>query len=212
MFPSLAPVPGSSGTGGLKPEPLEGDSLTQFIRALQNYFQSQGQSQVAQGQDITNTGVGGFNTASATLQPTVDYWTKLLSGDQGEMAKAIAPEANSISAQYDTAQRAAQTNLPRGGMAGAIGAGLPFAKAAQVGNLFSSLRPQAAAGLQNAAGLQGQFAQGVTGAGLGIGGLGQGLLGLGANTAITRRGQNAGVETNNISNLTRGLTSLLTGH
>ncbi len=206
MFPS---PPTSS--GGLAPEPVSGDSLTQFIRAFSNYLQNQGQGTFNYGQQLTGQGAQGFQTAGETLQPSVDYWTKLLSGDPSVTSAAVAPSAGVISKQYDAASRAAATSLPRGGFSAGLQASLPFQKASQIGGLVQNLQPLAAQGLQQSAGLQGSLAQGLGGLGLGTSQLGSGLLDLAGNTQLTRRGQNYGVDINNISNLTKGLTSLVPG-
>ncbi len=210
MFTGLPSGPPQTG-GSLAPEPVSGDSLTQFIRAFSNYLQNQGQGTFNYGQDLTGQGAQGFQTAGQTLQPSVDYWTKLLSGDPSAVSSAIAPTANVINKQYDTASRQAATTLPRGGYSSGLQASLPFQKAAQIGNLAEGLQPLAAQGLQSSAGLQGSLAQGLGGLGLGTGQLGSGLLNLAGNTQLTRRGQNYGVDINNISNLTKGLTSLVPG-
>ena len=176
---------------GLAPEPLEGDSLTQYLRALFNYLQGQGAGSLAQGRGTTGQAIQGVGQAGQTLQPGIDYWTRLLSGDTGETVRALAPEASTINSQYTQAQRAASM-LPRGGFASATQANLPFAAARDIGNSALALRPQAAQGVLAGGQAQGGLAQLLALIGQGQSSLGAGLLGQASQGQLERRGQNVG--------------------
>lgn len=205
--------------GGFSNEPVTGDSLDQWIRAMNNYLQQQGQGTFNSGQNIfgaganvANQGAGITGQANQTLQPTIDYWTSILSGDPQKMTQAVAPTATAIGNQFDAAQRGIQTNSARGGFAAGQASSLPFQKAGQVGNLFSQLQPMAAQNLQGAASTQGQIGSALTGAGTQLGQLGLGQSGLGfnmfnlaSNNQLGRRGQNIGQNNNNIATLGKGL-------
>lgn len=192
MFPSIPPV--SSSTGGLSNEPVTGDSLTQFIRALANFTQTQGQNTLNTGQQLSGQAAGGLNTASQTLQPTVDYWTKLLAGDPTLTAQAIGPQAGQINSQYDAAKRGVETGGVRGGYSSGVAAALPFQKAGAIGGLIQNLVPQAAQGLQSAAQTQGGFSSILGNIGQGITNTGAGLLGLADQSQLARRGQNVSAD------------------
>lgn len=94
-----------------------------------------------------------FGTASAKqLLPQAEaglgaanrYYAPLLSGNRQAMMEAIAPEANTIISQYDTAKRAASEFAPRGGGRTATLAELPFAESGAITNLLNTVRPNAA--------------------------------------------------------------------
>ncbi len=212
-------------TGGLAPEAVNGDSLTQSIKALVNYLQSQGQGTFNSGQNVFNQGANTtaqgadvVGQAGKTLQPTIDYWSALLSGDPTKMTQAVAPTATAIGNQYDAAQRGVQTGSARGGFSAGMAANLPFQKAGQVGNLFSQLQPLAAQNLQGAAGTQAGIGSALGGVGtqiaqqgLGESGLGFNMFNLGANTQLGRRGQNVQQESLNPVNKLLGSLGSLPG-
>ena len=87
---------------------------------------------------------------SNTIAAPTNYFSRILSGDKTLMGQAIAPAANAISSQFDTAARQVRQGVPRGGYASTILGELPFQKAAAVGGLFSQLQPMAASGLLSA--------------------------------------------------------------
>lgn len=82
--------------------------------------------------------------ATPALQSSLDYWQKLLSGDRTAMSSALGPEIQ----QYSQGQQNALTNLsqfaPRSGARATMIGEMPFQQAQTVGNMFASLRPQAA--------------------------------------------------------------------
>jgi hypothetical protein len=110
------------------------------------------------GKELTEKAEGGF-------APVMDYWRKLLGGGP-EMMEAISPEVGAISAQYDTAKRAASQFTPQGGGRTALLGELPFKQAGDVARLIQTVRPKAAEGLRATAGDVGALAGQVTGQGL----------------------------------------------
>jgi len=126
------------------PEPLEGNSLTVAIRSLQNQLGTQsGQA--------WGLGTGTFGKGLDTAQPSIDYWTKILSGDRAAIGEAISPETRQIAANYEGAKRSASMYAPAGGGRAAMLGQLPFQRGAAISDLISGLRPQAASQLQGLA-------------------------------------------------------------
>lgn len=230
MFPGLTGQTNSSPFANLKgigkdnravgpiaTQNLGGNSLTQQLRSIQNYGSTQGAQTFGEGRDITTAGMQGFGTAGdttgealgttrgalSTLSPAEDYWTKLLSGDQATMNKAIAPFATQVGTNYANLQSQANMNLPKGGYAGVLGASLPQTQAREVNNQLMKLQPAAAenlntiagtkntiAGTQgNIAGVQGQIANWLSSLGIDVSKLGQNFLQMAADSLLGGRGQ-----------------------
>jgi len=93
---------------------------------------------------------------SQTFQPSIDYWTRILSGDRSEITGAVAPEIGRISSGYDQAAKTAGQFAPSGGGRSQLMAELPFRKAQDISTLISGLRPQAA---QQLSGIAAQLSQ-----------------------------------------------------
>lgn len=167
---------GKSSAGGLVPEPIEGDSLTRFLRSLTNLLGTSGQDLFGAGRE---TYAGGLKT----FEQPLSYWSKLLSGDPRAMTEAIAPEAGMIVSQYDAARRAVSTQAPRGGARSTTLAELPFRQATDINTLLQSLRPEAAKQVTSIADLLSKY-------GLAETGLGQSQLAMAIQGLLTRRGQN----------------------
>ena len=197
--------------GSLSTEPLEGDSLTQYMRSLTNLLGTSGESMTGAGKDILGKGLKTMDTGLTTLQGPLDYWTKILGGDTGYTSSLVSssPEYKATSAQYAGAERSAATSLPRGGFRSTTLAGLPFEKAGKVSDMFQALRPQAA---QAVAGIgqtqaqigQGQAALGTAEQGLGIEQIMGALQGL-----LQRRGQNTQQDVATMSAIGEGIGSIL---
>ena len=155
-------TPSGGGTGqfGLQPQPVAaGDNdLTRAQRAGMNLLGGYGgqlvgggQSLIPAGLDITQTGLGASlmglgttGTGLATLQPSIDFYTKLLSGDPTTMTQALSPTASNIAAITSGATDLASRGMPQGGARASTLANLPFAQASQVGNAALGLQPAAA--------------------------------------------------------------------
>ncbi|HEY5990853.1 MAG TPA: hypothetical protein VIV12_31325 [Streptosporangiaceae bacterium] len=103
--------------------------------------------------------------SEAAFDPVLKYWSALLGGGP-QMMEAIAPEVGTISAQYDTAKKAASQFAPQGGGRTALLGELPFRQQADVTRLIQQVRPKAAEGLRATAGDVGQLAGQVTSQGL----------------------------------------------
>jgi hypothetical protein len=139
---------------------------------------------------------GFLTSGQQAFQAPTDYWSRILSGDQQEINRVIAPEANRISGAYGQAARQASMFLPRGGYASTKLAELPFQRASDIGNLANTLRPQAAQNLGNLAGAQSSIGSGLLGnilsvfgqAGQGAGQTGNSIL----NYGLANRGQQFG--------------------
>ena len=124
------------------------------------------------GQGLLGTGTGVTQTGLETLQPSIDFYTKLLSGDPTATTQALAPTAANIAAITSGATDRASQGMPGGGYRASTLAGLPFAQASQVGNAALQLQPAAAQMLGQLGGEEAQI-------GLGLGGLGTQLTGQG---------------------------------
>lgn len=193
---------GGFGPSGISPQPVSGsdNSLTAFWRGLSNLAGSAGANFLGAGGQMLGTGMGvtqggldmsgtGFGTTQTglnTLQPSIDFYNKILSGDPTATASALAPTAANISAITSGATNQASQGMPGGGYRAATLAGLPYAQAAQVGNAALALQPAAAQALGQLGGEQAQIGaeqaqigQGVSQTGLGIGQLGTVLTGQG---------------------------------
>jgi hypothetical protein len=198
----------SGGTGpyGLTPQPISGanDSLTAYFRGLHNLlgttagdFLNRGAGVMGAGLGVTNaglnmaqgglpmitTGEGGMEQGMQTLQPSIDFYQKLLSGDPATTTAALAPTAANIATITAGATDQASRGMPGGGYRASTLAGLPFAQAGQVGNAALALQPAAAQALGQLGGEQAQIGQAEVGAGTAAGNLGLGIaqtgLGLG---------------------------------
>jgi len=152
------------------------DSLTQMLRSITNLTGQKGQEFTSSGQQTTQQG-------KDAMGPALDFWMKLLSGDQAAQANAVAPTARTIVSQYDTAKKAALTMAPRGGARSGALAELPFKKAADIGTLIQQLQPEAAKQTTEIGRLLATL--GISESGLGLQSLAQTLQGL-----LSRRGQN----------------------
>lgn len=197
----------SSGPGnfGVNPQPVSGsdNSLTAIWRGLSNLAGTTGAGLtqaggnlisgslpiIQSGTDMSGTGFGTTQTGLNTLQPSIDFYSKLLAGNPQATAQALAPTAANISSIYSGALNNATMGTPAGGYRAATIAGLPQAEAAQVGNAALQLQPAAAAALGQLGGEQAQIGaeqagigQGVAQTGLGVGQLGTVLTGQGLQT------------------------------
>lgn len=168
---------------GLTPEPIQGNSLTQYLRSLTNYGGNAGQSLLSSGTGMTGQ--------------AADYYSGILSGNPTALASAMQPEITATSNQYNGARQQANTFAPMGGGRSSLMASLPFQQAGTVSNIIAQARPMAAAALGNL--------------GLGTSGLGSNLLSTTLNSILGERGQDMNQQNANMGFLTSGLTSLVSG-
>lgn len=140
------------GTGGnqIANEPVTGDSLTQFLRSDFNNLADVGQRTQQQGENTLGAGI------NALSQP-FDYWSAILSGDPGALAKAIGPTVGAVDKQYSAAERGASQSMAKGGFRSATMANLPFEKAGKISDSILSQQGQAATQLTGIGSILGQF-------------------------------------------------------
>ncbi len=217
LFPSH---PANTQVGSISTQPMEGNSLTQQMRSIQNYMSTQGEKTFNKGQGIMDQGLQGFPTAQAsageamgttrgalaTLSPAEDYWTKLLSGDQQTMNQAISPYARQAGTNYASAISNVGMGGARGGYSATLQAGLPYAQTRDVNEQLYKLQPTAATNLNtiagtkntiagtqnNIAGVQGQLAAWLTSLGIDVSKLGQGFMSNAIASLLEGRGQDVG--------------------
>lgn len=191
---------GGSGNFGITPLSGPDNSLTGLWYNLANLAGPTAASELQTGGNLVNTGMGvtsggldmsgtGFGTtqtALQTMQPSIDFYNAILSGDPTAMTAALSPTASALSTVESGALGTASGGMPAGGYRAATMAGLPQAEAAQVGNAALQLQPAAAAALgqlgNEQAGIgatQAGIGQGVSGTGLGVSGVGTTLTGQG---------------------------------
>lgn len=141
--------------------------------------------------NMYNRGVDVFNSGVGASSPAVDYWSRILAGGP-EMTAALSPEIQRINAGYTQAAHQASQFAPSGGGRAALMSSLPFMAARDTSNLYSTVRPGAAANLAS---------YGLNLANLGSNTIGQGL-GLGSSIlgAYMGAGQGAGSTGNSILN------------
>jgi len=197
-------ISGSGATDpfGTSPQPISGadNSVTAGQRASMNLLGQAAPTAFTMGQNLLGTGlgvtqgglgvagggVGVMGTGLETLQPSIDFYNKILAGDPSTTSAALAPTAANIAQIYSGALNQANQGMPAGGYRAATLAGLPQAQAAQVGNAALGLQPAAAQALAALGGEQAQIGQGIAGVGTTIGGLGTQIGGLG--TQLTGQG------------------------
>lgn len=90
---------------------------------------------------------GFLDTTRSTLNPVIDYWSRLLGGDRSSITSLLSPELTRIGEGYNTARRTLFSLAPRGGGTSSLMAELPFAQQRDVSNLFATARPTAASNL-----------------------------------------------------------------
>lgn len=166
------------------------DSLTQFLRSLTNLTGTAGKDFLSAGDATFKEGRGTTQQGKDTIGPALDYWMKLLSGDQAAQANAIAPTARTIVSQYDAAKKAALTTAPRGGARSQALAELPFKKAGDIGTLIQQLQPKAAGEVSDIGKFLSQLGISESGLGLSQSGLGLQSLAQTLQGLLSRRGQN----------------------
>jgi hypothetical protein len=188
-FNIAVPQTQSYSAPNIQSEPNEGNSLIKYIRSLESFLGKSGPEDLAAGRGLINAGVQGTADAAKTMNPAVDYWTKLLSGDHAQVAQALAPEIKQLSESNQTAMNDTATFGGRGGGRTEAMTKLPFQTAGQVNNLVAGARTNAAAALPQATSIQGQLAGQIGQFGMGQAGFGINGLQLASNTGLGVRGQ-----------------------
>ncbi len=208
---SFTGMGGTYHQGSLAPEGVGGkqDSLTQATRALSNYTGQKGQDLLERGNQITEQGLQGEKAGEDQLNPVIDYFRKLMSGDRGELASAMQPEADQISHQFDQIRQMFSQTGSRGGGTTSTLAAAPYEQTKQLAELSSKARAGAAQPLGSLAVEKARLGLGAAGVGLSQEGVGQGLEGLTQQTLMARRGQNMTADTANRQMVAQGLNNLI---
>lgn len=175
-----APPPAIGTTNpNITPQQGGDNSMTKILNDINNLLSSQGENQFQTGTNILGAGqnltAGGTNllgTGLSSMQPSMDYWNAILSGDPTKVQQYIAPMAQQISDSYAGAKSAADEQLPVGGGRSATMANLPFQQAGDVAKLYQGLQPTAANAIDTMANQITQTALGQENVGLGQQGVG----------------------------------------
>ena len=133
-------------------------------------------SSLGTGGSSVGTGQAQQGQGVSALQPSLNYYSALLSGDPTATAAAIAPTTSGIMSQYDTAYKNLTDNAPQGGQRSGNIANLQGQEAGSVGSVIQNVQPAAATSLANL-GL-GEASAGTAEQGTGQSALSQSLLSL----------------------------------
>jgi hypothetical protein len=161
-------------------EPIQGNSLTSFIRSIEGLTGTQGQQLLGQGAQTTQSGI-------TALAPALSFLTQLTKGDQGDVTQAAQPQIDQITQQFD-AIRNMISMAPRGGGKTTALAEAPFQKAGDIQRTEGQMRTGAAGQLSG-------LGLGLANLGLSQEGVGAGLESESANIALTKEGQDYGQKT-----------------
>jgi len=161
LIPTLAATGAQIGAGLLgnklsqaKPSPMEQRVLDLNASSMQQ-GQDIAKSLTPQAQGLLNMGT------QQGLQPSMNYWGSILSGNRSAVTSAMAPDISRIGQGYQTAAQTSAALNPRGGPSASFNAELPFQQQRDVSSLLQKARPQAAQQL-------GQLGQQATSAGAGL--------------------------------------------
>lgn len=103
--------------------------------------------------------------ARTTLEAPLNFFQALLSGDRSTIMSALAPEIQTLSANYDTGRKTAEEFAPRGGGRAAALEALPFQKAGQIETLVQGARSEGAIGMEQIGSLLSSLGLGEIGVG-----------------------------------------------
>ncbi len=92
---------------------------------------------------LSDTGTNLLSEAKTFLDPVLREQQKVATGDRAAVLEAAAPEVATVSAQYDTAFRAAQAGIARGGGRNSVLASIPFQKASAISTTLAKERTDA---------------------------------------------------------------------
>lgn len=178
---------GGGGAFGGAPQPVSGadNSLTAQQRGTANLAGQAAPTAFSIGQGMLGTGMGvaqgGLNvmgTGLQTIQPSIDYASRLMAADPTTVSMAAGGYATDVSKNLSNLLNQTRA-LPSGGYGALVAQQAPQAAAAQVGNFELGLQPQAEQMLSQLGGEQAQIGQGMAGVGTNIGQLGTTLTGQG---------------------------------
>jgi hypothetical protein len=143
---------------------------------------------------LTSLGTGGSSVGTgqaqqgqgvSALQPSLNYYSALLSGDPTATAAAIAPTTSGIMSQYDTAYKNLTDNTARGGQRSGNIANNATSEAGAVSSVIQNVQPAAAAA-------EGQLGLGLASAGTAEQSTGQSALSQSLASLLGMRGQDIG--------------------
>lgn len=138
-------------------------------------------------------GMNLMTTASQAMNPVLNYYAPLLSGNRGAMTGVLAPQINQIMQAYEAQQQAQGTLAPRSGAVAGMNMMMPYQRAASILDLFRNARNAAAQGMGQAATQVGQLGNAL------IGGANQSLY------AATSAGRTLMDYANQVATQNRGL-------
>lgn len=160
--------PGGYQVGDIAYEGLSNnqDSITQFFRSFENAQAQSGQQTTNTGQQGYATGMAGLAKSQTDLQPAIDYFTSLLSGNRASVTAAAQPQVDQIGQQFDQVRKMTSETSPRGGGKASAQAQTPYTQIQQITSLLNTLRGGAATGLTTATGQESSTANAQSQAGL----------------------------------------------
>jgi len=210
---ALASPAGNPAVGaGLALEPIGGGStsLDQFIRSIEGLTATQGQGILGGGLNQVQAGLGQTQSGVNAAAPVLDFLTKLVKGDQGDVTQAAQPEIDQISQQFDQIRNLISLQ-PRGGGKTTALAEAPFQKSAAIQRTEGDLRKGAAGQLGALSTSLANIGLGESGIGLNLAGLGAGLENESAQIALQKQGLDYGQSTpiQSFQQFTSGLNSLI---
>ena len=138
--------------GDQSPSGQDGASGDKNLDPLLKTLQDQADSTKAKSQALAGQG-------QEALGPVLEYFKKLVGGDQQELLAATRPERARVIDQYDTARKTISQFGGRGGGANAALAGSQFSEANELSNITAMART-------NAANSSAQIGETLTGLGL----------------------------------------------
>lgn len=133
--------------------------LVQQATAAGQFGTSTAESLIPQGTQLTSQQV-------STLQPVLQYFQSLMSGNPATVAAAESPQVSQISKQYEAAQQSTDTFAPRGGGATAANAESRFGEAGQIAGLLTGAQGTGVQGTTSIASLLAQLGQSLSGTGI----------------------------------------------
>ncbi len=189
---------GGTGLFGLQPQDVaSGDNdMTRYQRSVTNLLGQSGAQTQAKGNTLTDTG-------TKELQPAIDYWSGILSGNKADIAAAASPELSATTAQFKNQRRVLDQYTPMGGGRSQSLASSRTAEAQTKSDIISKTRSGAAPQLAGAA--QQQEALGLQQQSLGIEQLGQAIQAI-----LQKMGLNIqGGTSNTFSSILQGIGSII---
>lgn len=155
---------------------------------------------------VTGKGEQQFNAGAPNINAGTGFFNSILNGNRADATATLQPDIDRIREAHANTLKAINTLMPRGGGRSSALFNESFAPTGEIGNLFSAIRPQAAAALPQI-GLQ-QQQQGLGYFGLGAPSLGAATT---SNANLGNLGQTQQQMTNSLfSGLGSSLFSLAT--